>query len=236
MEKPAQRRGRPPQPESERRRSNLTFRVRAHLRHLLQLRADHSGRSLSEEIEHRLERSLSEEVLLYGVQDPVIFLNAVNMITIVLASLERQTGRKAFGPDGDPWLHEQAWSALNTWFAATRPPGDSVPPSRLSRSYYRAKSPPKSVINVLGSIAMTHQLSDPGGPPDLEDFRALIAFLREIRRSEKEAQPEPNPGEGRAVFEELSEVLGPPDPETTRAAQEIIDELDRLPPKGGEKK
>src|ERR1700722_18352038 len=52
---------------------------------------EQSGRSLSEEIEYRLERSLAEEVLLYGIQDPMVFLNAVNTITIVLASLERQT-------------------------------------------------------------------------------------------------------------------------------------------------
>jgi hypothetical protein len=233
MDQSKRKRGRPPKPEGERRRGNLTFRVRAHLRYLLQLRADRSGRSLSEEIEYRLERSLAEEVLLYGIQDPMIFLNAVNAITIVLASLERQTGRKAFGPDGDPWLHEQAWSALSTWFAATRPPGDAVPPVRLARSPYR-KTVPKSVINVLGSIAMERKLTDPGGPPDLEDFRVLIEFIREIRRAEKAAQPPPDPVEGRAVFDQLSEAVGPPDPKTAQIAQEILDELDQDPPKRGD--
>jgi hypothetical protein len=229
------RRGRPAKPDAQRKRSNLTFRVRAHLRYLLQLRADREGRSLSEEIEYRLERSLAEEVLLYGIQDPMVFLNAVNTITIVLASLERQTGRKAFGPDGDPWLHEQAWSALSAWFAATRPPGDAKPPVQLARSPYR-KAVPKAVINVLGSIAMERNLTDPGGLPDLKDFRALIELIREIRRAEKEAEPEPDPAEGRAVFEALSDALGPPDPQTTRIAQEILDELDQSPPKRGEKK
>jgi len=228
----AKRRGRPPKPEGEKRRGNLTFRVRAHLRYLLQLRANRSGRSLSEEIEYRLERSLAEEVLLYGVQDPLIFLNATNMITIVLASLERQTGRKTFGPDGDPWLHGQAWAALSTWFAATRPPGDAVPPARLEGSLYRGKSPPKSVINVLGSIAMTSELTHPGGVPDLEDFRALIELVREICKTEKETQPPPDRAEARAVFDQLKDALGPPpDPETVR---EILEELDRSPPKQGE--
>jgi hypothetical protein len=172
----------------------------------LQLAANRSGRSLSEEIENRLERSLSEENLLYGIQDPAIFLNAVNTITVTLASLERQTGRKAFGPDGDPWLHEQAWSAVSTWFTATRPPGDAVPPARLARNRYGGKSPPKSVINVLGSIAMTNELTRPGGPPDLDDFKGLLALLRDIRKTEKEAQPPPDRVDVRAVFDQLREV------------------------------
>jgi hypothetical protein len=196
-------RGRPAKPEAQRKRSNLTFRVREHLRYLLQLAANRSGRSLSEEIEHRLERSLSEEVLLYGIQDPIIFLNAVNTITIVLASLERQTGRKAFGPDGDPWLHEQAWSALSTWFAATRPAGAAVAPAQLSRGHYRGKSPPKSVINALGSLVMASELTRPGGAPDLDDFRGLVELLRDIYKTEKEAQPLPDPAEARVVFEQL---------------------------------
>lgn len=199
-------RGRPAKPEAQRKRSNLTFRVRTQLRDLLQLHANRSGRSLSEEIEHRLERSLSEEVLLYGVQDPMAFLNAINTITIVLASLERQTGRKAFGPEGDAWLHEQAWSALSTWFAATRPPGAAVPPAQLARSHYRGKSPPKSVVNALGSLVMASELTRPGGPPDLDDFRGLVELLRDIYKTEKEAQPLPDPAEARAAFEQLREA------------------------------
>jgi hypothetical protein len=117
------------------------------------MHASRSGRSLSEEIEHRLERSLAEEVLLYGIQDPMVFLNAVNTITIVLASLERQTGRKAFGPEGDPWLHDQAWSALSTWFAATRPPGEAKPPVQLARSPYRAEVCRKAGISEASFYA-----------------------------------------------------------------------------------
>jgi hypothetical protein len=223
MAQSATKRGRPAKPEAERKRSNLTFRVRTQQRYRLQLSANREGRSLSEEIEHRLEKSLSEEVLLYGIQDPTVFLNAVNTITIVLASLERQTGRKAFGPDADPWLHEQAWSALSTWFAATRPPGAAVPPAQLSRGHYREKSPPKSVINALGSAVMVSELTRPGGSPDLGDFRALVELLRDIRKTEKEAQPLPDPDEARAVFEELREVNTQIDEQRARRSRRIED-------------
>lgn len=52
------RRGRPPLPDSERKGgSNLTFRARAGLRERLLQEATAAGRSISEEIERRLERT-----------------------------------------------------------------------------------------------------------------------------------------------------------------------------------
>src|ERR1700747_3098674 len=123
MEQPRRSRGRPPKPEHERRRGNLTFRVRDHLRLDLERIAAEEGRSISEVIEHRLERSFIEDLILYGEHGPPHIRHPVKMIARVLSSLEMLTARKAFGPDGDPWLHEQAWKAVRFWFAATRPPG-----------------------------------------------------------------------------------------------------------------
>ena len=50
-------RGRPPKPEGERRSKNRTFRVRGLMDDYLIGRAHEAGRSVSEEIEARLERS-----------------------------------------------------------------------------------------------------------------------------------------------------------------------------------
>jgi hypothetical protein len=47
-----------PAPEKMRRRHCLTFRVRDGLKELLQIYADENGRSISEEIEFRLELSM----------------------------------------------------------------------------------------------------------------------------------------------------------------------------------
>jgi len=49
--------GRPPKPKEERRSHNRTFRVRGHLDRAMKEAAARSGRSISEEIEARLERS-----------------------------------------------------------------------------------------------------------------------------------------------------------------------------------
>lgn len=221
MEQPKRRRGRPPKPEHEKRRRNLTFRVRAHLRYRLELAAARDGRSLSEEIEHRLERSLNEEIRFFGIPDPEPLRRAIDMIAMVFSSLEAQTNRKAFGPDGDPWLHEQAWNALCIWFAATRPPGEARPPVRLSRNPYLRKPPPKSLINAIGHLAMMSQLTEPK-ELNFEEFRTVVEFLAEIRKAEKAAQPPPTPEEIKAVRDQLNSLPPPPETETFR---EILAEL-----------
>jgi hypothetical protein len=55
------RRGPKPRPEAQARQHNLTFRVRGDLRGLLEQNAVAAGRSISEEIEKRLERSFDLE-------------------------------------------------------------------------------------------------------------------------------------------------------------------------------
>jgi len=55
------RRGRPPKTDAERKSRNLTFRSRGDLRDRLQEAAQKSGRSLSEEIEYRLWKSIVDD-------------------------------------------------------------------------------------------------------------------------------------------------------------------------------
>jgi hypothetical protein len=59
--KGARRRGRPPLPLGEAKRSSFNTRLRAVLKTRLQQAAADEGRSLSEEIEFRLERSFLTE-------------------------------------------------------------------------------------------------------------------------------------------------------------------------------
>lgn len=55
--------GRPPRHEGERLSKSRTFRVRPHLDELLMTAAAKAGRSVSEEIEYRLDRSFYEDAL-----------------------------------------------------------------------------------------------------------------------------------------------------------------------------
>tara|TARA_R110000744_G_scaffold5383_1_gene19010 strand:+ start:711 stop:1151 length:441 start_codon:yes stop_codon:yes gene_type:complete len=55
-----QKRGRPPLPQERRKRNNVTLRLRDELKQRLAEQADANGRSLSEEMEYRLEFSITK--------------------------------------------------------------------------------------------------------------------------------------------------------------------------------
>jgi hypothetical protein len=56
--------GRPPKPPKNRKSVNFTFRSREEMREQLRVAADRSGRSISEEIEYRLNQSFLKELIL----------------------------------------------------------------------------------------------------------------------------------------------------------------------------
>lgn len=63
------RRGRPPKPADERKGANLTFRTRADFRERLEQAAQQSGRSVTEEVELRVERSFEIDRMIRGFTD-----------------------------------------------------------------------------------------------------------------------------------------------------------------------
>jgi hypothetical protein len=62
--KPKRPPGRPPKSPEDRKGSNLTIRLRGGAREMLEASAESSGRSLSEEIEYRVERSFELNALM----------------------------------------------------------------------------------------------------------------------------------------------------------------------------
>lgn len=76
------RRGRPPIAEQDRKTSNLTFRTRGDLRAKLEEAAQESGRSISEEIEHRLHSTFDKRLILNQIWGgaSVRLMEAVNII------------------------------------------------------------------------------------------------------------------------------------------------------------
>jgi hypothetical protein len=67
-ETPKKRIGRPPKPAAERKERNFTFRTRPELRAQLTEAAAKSGRSISEEIEYRLDRTFMTDELSDGLE------------------------------------------------------------------------------------------------------------------------------------------------------------------------
>ena len=60
--------GRPPKPAKNRKSVNFTFRSREEMREQLRAAAAVSGRSISEEIEYRLNQSFQKELFLEAVR------------------------------------------------------------------------------------------------------------------------------------------------------------------------
>jgi hypothetical protein len=81
--------GRPPRHGGERLSKSRTFRVRPHLDELLQKAAAEAGRSVSEEIEYRLDRSFYEDAL------PARMVTALRSISLQLRAFEDAHGRPA---------------------------------------------------------------------------------------------------------------------------------------------
>jgi hypothetical protein len=85
--------GRPPKHEGERLSKSRTFRVRDALDNGLQIAAKRSGRSVSEEIESRLERSFGTD----GLLDMALGENVADLIQMIFMAVARsgiRTGSK----------------------------------------------------------------------------------------------------------------------------------------------
>ena len=88
--------GRPPKPETERKSRNFTFRSRGSLDAQLKEAARQSGRSVSEEIEFRLERSFA-----YDVASSQPWNLDLARDVVLLASLIETRTRKRWMTDSD---------------------------------------------------------------------------------------------------------------------------------------
>lgn len=86
------RRGGQRKPAAVRKRNNLTFRTRDQLRDQLERAAAKTGRSISEEVEHRLTLSLFGEDIVFG--DPAMRHIVTLMASTFMAMGELNSGGK----------------------------------------------------------------------------------------------------------------------------------------------
>ena len=140
MEKPgnAKRpRGRPPQPEGARRRSNLTLRVSDKTKAGLERDAAANGRSLSEEAEARLDQAArSQQMLEQGLDLALgrpgagLILAIVHVVRDVARGAAFVTTNRHGGDDwvNSPYAFEQVSRAIAAMLEAVRPEGDVTPP------------------------------------------------------------------------------------------------------------
>jgi len=122
MSEQPKRRGRPPKADGVKNRPNVTIRMTEHLKDRIQSDCEKSGRSLSEEITERLERSYSRED---GDGGPLLS-DIIGDIAIAFRSGLREGDQTQKGPPSgrsldelaqDPWCYnvamQKAWDALD---------------------------------------------------------------------------------------------------------------------------
>ncbi len=117
MAKQTRRTGRPPSTPGQPKRSAFNTRLRAEIKKRLELEAESAGRSLSEEIEFRLERSLQQEADSGGRQ----LHGLLRLLVGVAEIIQARTGKSA----SDDWKTglavDRAWKSLiHDWLP--RPP------------------------------------------------------------------------------------------------------------------
>jgi len=125
------RRGRPPIPEEARRSKNLTFRVRATLQENLARAAHASGRSVSEEIEHRLERSfLGERHLIQALE--MTYGSTLAGLLLTFGDVVRYAAQGEGGDWADDAVrYARATTAINAVLDAFRPEGEFPPQKEI---------------------------------------------------------------------------------------------------------
>jgi hypothetical protein len=120
----ANKRGRPALPENERRRSNLTLRIRDEARQTLGARAASNGRSLSEEFETLIEHALLGNRVLGEALD-LAFGSQGAVLALLLGGVAHSIGTNS---GARPWItHPYAFSqvakGIEKVLEALRPPG-----------------------------------------------------------------------------------------------------------------
>jgi TraY domain-containing protein len=125
------RMGRPTKAPTPGERNHLGLRVTAELKQRLEQAAERAGRSLSQDVEMRLERSFDFDAALGG--------NRLSKIIKAIAQAMKMAGEEAAEDAKIPvatWLShpypfDQAVKAALTLLECIRPPGDAAPPVRV---------------------------------------------------------------------------------------------------------
>ena len=90
------KRGRPAVSSKQKKSQTITFRTRPDLRESLEAAAEQAGRSISEEVEYRLQRSFDREALvreLYGDQHSKLFRSFHKILSIASGAKQIREGK-----------------------------------------------------------------------------------------------------------------------------------------------
>ncbi len=168
------------------RRGNVTLRMREEVRTALQREADARGRSLSEEIENRLEASLSHRQSAIEALD-LVYGQRLNDLLLALGRVMKRVieYRPFYRPSSDadwfdsPWKFDELVKAINVVLDRLRPPGEIAPPEEIHVSIGTAGLGPRATPEQKTALREAHRRAAEIEGAELPDIGRLIA-AREI--------------------------------------------------------
>jgi hypothetical protein len=157
------RSGRPPRYTKP--RVPIASRLQGPLHKRLKREAEFAGRSISEEIEHRLERIFSEERSLFDVLDHMYGSENAALLTVfgeLIKSIDYWAPMVALARSetphlnavwlDDPFLFDETVKALNDFLEALRPGGDVLPPKEYQETLRdRGKQSATAMLALISS-------------------------------------------------------------------------------------
>jgi hypothetical protein len=196
--------GRPPRHGGESLSKSRTFRVRPHLDELLQKAAAEAGRSVSEEIEYRLDRSFYEAAMYrgaFGERTGDLFRAFATAIWLI----ERGAGKKWHEDRETRFQVATAIEGVTEWF--TRRPADpwsavvelkypDINPFTAARMMAEAEAKPEALesrqreldrLNAATSSAVLRTLQVMGvAPPDAKIDEVAAKMRADPKRLEEQ--------------------------------------------------
>jgi len=193
------KRGRPPKPKTERRRNILSVRVRDETLKALTSCAEKAERSISQEVESRLERSFEAlgmlpEVLAlaYGRQLAGLLMvmgRAMSSMGEYAGFMSKPTGVRRDDWPEDPFAYDLATKALAHVVEGFRPSGQVEAP-KLAKSFVETAG--MSMEELSRGFANGVLSAAAGRPAKVEDrtfakeVRSLLGKLAEVETPNKE--------------------------------------------------
>jgi hypothetical protein len=185
ISRPKGRRGRPRLPEEDRRSRNFTFRGRAELHSNLAEAAKTSRRSISEEIEHRLERSFADDRTIEAALGGQEIYDILRIVAATLHAAGNTSAAEGGRLIDDPVRYDRAVKAVNHVLEALRP----------NREAYL-----KDYLAIVGKEIEDRVRS--GADPHSMARNAMDQLLQAIDEGERQPRPTERPANLQNVTED----------------------------------
>jgi hypothetical protein len=201
MGQSAKRRGRPPVPAGQRKGTNFTFRSRGDLHSRLAAAAAQANRSISEEIEWRVQRSFLDQDraiealgLIFGPELAGLLLVLGEVMKEVgeqTAYLAEHTLEGARNWTAHPFAFANAAAAAKAVLEAFKPPDEGIP-----RAFDRYANIPQRIATSILEEAATGHSRSPGGAERARRLHDMLGPLAErIRDSASPKNADTNEGD-----------------------------------------